>query len=117
MKLKAYICRDRIEKYGSTVVFAESPGKARMLAQKTDTCEDLDFIDIEVRRAPALDDAYRGRFELDWYNDQDRIRMVRDAHFRCSSEDGILEEWCRACAAFPWCGMAEDWRDKEAQQA
>ena len=110
-KLKAYTCTDKRECGSSTVVFAETPGKAKMIAQNTNACEDVPFTDILVRRVPILDDAYRGRDEMDWMNAQDRIRMVRDADYECSGEVDVTEKKCRACPAFQWCGRAECWRD------
>ncbi len=110
--MKAYSCTDRTECVCSTVVFAETPGKARMIAQRTNACEDVEFTNIWVKRVPALDDAYRGRTEMDWMNDEDRIRMVRDADFECASDVDVSEEKCRACPAFQWCGRAEYWRDE-----
>ena len=110
-KMKAYACTDRTECDRYAVVFAETPGKAKMIAQRTDACEDVPFTDIWAKRIPALDDAYRGRNVMDWMNDQDRIRMVRDADYQCSYEVDVTEKKCRACPAFQWCGRAEDWRD------
>lgn len=87
-KLKAYIVEEKNGATGfATVVFAETPGKARQLAQSTDACEDLDFIDIRAIRAPALDECYRGWDEMNWYE--------------------IDHPKCDPCPAKEWCGRYE----------
>lgn len=102
--LKAYIVSDRRYYDGATVVFAETAGKAKALARFTDTCEDIEFTDVSARRAPALDKAYRDHWEMDWFNDQDRIAMVRDAGFWCDlSELGPEDLNCAECPARQWC--------------
>lgn len=107
--MKAYTVKDNYDPLFSTVVFAETAGKARAIAQHTDACEDLDFIDIRAIRVPALDRFYRGKPEMDWYNAEDRIAMVRFADYECSSEMDDPE--CESCPAKEWCGRYE--RDKE----
>lgn len=108
-KMKAYTVQDRRDPMYSTVVFAETPGKARAIAQHTDTCEDLDFTDIRALRKPALDQLYRGKPEMDWDNAGDRIAMVRLANYECSMEDD--DPGCEECPAKEWCGRYE--RDHE----
>lgn len=112
--LKAYKVTDRRNWDGTTVVFAETAGKAKALALNTDTCEGLEFTDISARRAPKLDAAYRGRYEMDWWHDEDRIAMVRDAGFACDLSDVSYEElYCEACAAKWWC---REYAKKEGQE-
>lgn len=104
--MKAYIVSEKNGDTGfSTVVFAETPGKARALAQHTDACEDLAFIDIRATRAPALDGCYNGRVEMDWLDEDDRIAMVRDAGFICSYEIDYTD--CEICPATKWCDRYE----------
>lgn len=50
--MKAYICSN--DEY-STVVFAETRGKARTMAKANDLFDFTDWIDISVRRAPEFD--------------------------------------------------------------
>lgn len=38
-----------------TVVFAETPGKAKAIARQTDAIDYTDFTRIRLRRMPALD--------------------------------------------------------------
>ena len=107
--MKAYTVQDRWDPMFSTVVFAETAGKARAIAQHTDACEDLDFTDIRAIRVPALDGCYRGKPEMDWYNAEDRIAMVKLADYECSQE--VYNPRCEYCPAKEWCGRYE--RDHE----
>lgn len=112
--MKAYRVTDRTDPMYSTIVFAESNGKAKVLAQRTDACEDVEFVNISARRVPQLDDAYRGRWEMDWSDENDRIRMVRDAGYRCSYEVDLTEQECRECPAFEWCERGQRFVEDEA---
>lgn len=113
MSLKAYSVTDRTDCTFSTVVFAESSGKAKAICYQSDMFEDVEWTDLWAKRVPALDDAYRGHKEMDWLDDRDRLRMVRDAGFECSPEVDIDEEECKTCPGFLYCGRVEDWRDAE----
>ena len=68
--MKAWIVDDPIEAATAAVVFAETRGQAKVLAQSTDACEDMEFKDIRAVRALELDQFYRGKSEMDW-NDPD----------------------------------------------
>lgn len=112
--LKAYIVSDRRYWDGATVVFAETAGKAKAFALGTDTCEGSEFTYISARRAPKLDAAYRGYCEMDWWNDEDRIAMVRDANFFCDlTECSIDDLYCEECPARQWC---REYAKKEGQE-
>lgn len=103
--MKAWLVRDKDE-LAATVVFAETRGKARALARYTDACEDVDFCDIEVRRKPNLDKYYKeGKKEMDWYNDADRLALVKECGFYC--EDMDIED-CEDCPAKEYCGHYKD---------
>lgn len=104
-KLKAYRAWDESECLFTTVVFAKSRGEAKSLAMRTDACEDAEFINIRVRRSPELDECYRGRWEMDWTDPQDRIDLVKLANFHCSYE--IDDPECDICPAREWCNRAE----------
>lgn len=102
--MKAWFCRDeKSECDFATVVFAETRGKAMVVAMGTDACENASFTDIECRRCPQADKAYRGLSELDWYNSQDRIVLVRDCNFCCSFELSQADLNCDDCPAKEWC--------------
>lgn len=107
--MKAYIAQEQIEYTSSTVVFAETPGKARAIAMRSDAMEwyDLSFTEIWVRRAPQMDKYYRGLPEMDWLDENDRIAMVKDAGFSCSYEFDIADLDCETCPAKEWCDRYE----------
>lgn len=44
--MKAYIVREKDE-FAAAVVFAETPGKAKTLALRTDACEGSDFLNMD----------------------------------------------------------------------
>ena len=98
--MKAWLVREKDE-FGATVVFAETRGKVRALARRNDACEDVDFCDIEVRRKPQLDKYYsEGKREMDWYDDKDRIALVKECSFYCEYIDiGVCED----CPAKEYC--------------
>ena len=86
----------------STVVFAETRGKARELGAHTDCCEGLEFTEVKVYRCPELDNEYRGHWEMDFYNEQDRLALVKQG-FHCEEPD---PKECAACNAFAYCDAA-----------
>lgn len=106
--MKAWIVDDPIEAVSAAVVFAETRGQAKVLAQSTDACEDMAFTDIRAVRAPELDQFYRGKSQMDWLDPDDRIAMVQYGGFHCSPEVDVQKEKCEACPAHEWCGMYED---------
>lgn len=104
--MKAWLVREKDE-WSATVVFAETRGKARALAMCTDACEDADFCDIEVRRKPQLDKYYsEGKLEMDWYDDKDRIALVKECYFSC---EYVEIGQCEDCPAKEWCGEYEQY--------
>lgn len=104
--MKAYSVRDKNSDY-STVVFAETSGKAKAIAITTDAFNDYEFTEISARRIPELDKYYRGLDEMDWNNDEDRIAMVKDGNFSCSYEFFEPDD-CETCPAKQWC---QRWQD------
>lgn len=105
--MKAWIVDDPIDAPTAAVVFAETRGQAKVLAQSTDACEDMDFTNIRAIRAPELDRFYKGRPEMSWLDDDDRIAMVKYGGFHCSYEVDIGKEKCEACPANKWCSRYE----------
>lgn len=95
-KVKAWVCRDKTECFYSTVVFAETAGKARAIAQNTDCCEDVDWCNISVRRVKELDNQYRGHAEMDWDDREDRRALV-GLGWKCWEPSSWECEgcWCR----------------------
>lgn len=113
--MKAWLVREKDE-FCATVVFAETRGKARALAMHTEVCEDVDFIDIEVRRKPQMDKYYKeGKKEMDWFNSKDRIALVKDCGFRCSDEAFDIEN-CEHCPAKEYCDYYEDYLEQEVSE-
>lgn len=100
--MKAYIITD-LRGYAdySTVVFAETSGKAKAIAITTDAFNDYEFTEISARRVPKLDKYYRGLDKMDWDNDEDRVAMVKDGNFSCSYE--FEPDDCETCPARQWC--------------
>jgi len=97
--MKAYVCRDKLESFYSTVVFAETAGKARSRAMWTDACEDVEFVNITARRVPELDSCYKGYSEMDWDDDEDRRALVA-LGWKCWEPS----EWeCESCCAKDIC--------------
>lgn len=108
--MKAYEARN---KWGysdyTTVVFAETAGKAKSIAMSSEACEGCDFIDIEVFRVQQLDKYYKkGKQEMDWFNEKDRIALVKDCGFICSRE--VINPDCENCSAKKWCDRYKDER-------
>lgn len=103
--MKAWIVDDPIEAASAAVVFAETRGQAKVLAQSTDACEDMAFTDIRAVRAPELDRFYKGKSEMDWFDPDDRIAMVKYGGFHCLD---IGKDKCEACPAHEWCDRYEE---------
>ena len=86
-----------------TVVFAETASKARSVAMGTEALEDVPYTDIRVNRLKEMDDHYRGKDEVDWYNDEDRKALV---HIGWSCEE---PSWlCDTCIAKDECRWQEE---------
>lgn len=98
--MKAWEVSDKWNYEGySTVVFAETRSKAKTLALAMDACEDAQYIDIEARRMPDLDSEYRGHFEMEWDDPQDRAALI--AHgWTCIEPE---PDECEACVGKSEC--------------
>ncbi len=106
--MKAYRAWDNgsCESY-STIVFAENSRAAKKIAVGTEACEDAEYIDVRVQRLPAADKLYRGRDEIDWWDQETRLVLVRDLGWQC--EETSWE--CENCAAKEYCPVHEEWMD------
>lgn len=88
----------------ATIVFAETVGKAKSIAQNCDACEGADWVNIRVNREPAADRLYKGGVEIDWYDNETRLILVRDLGWRCAEPS-----WeCEGCAAKEFCCWMEE---------
>ena len=106
--MKAYWCSQDID-LCSMIVFAETAGKARYIAMCSgDLGDDLEFKDVHVRRVPQLDEYYKGRTEMDWFDSDDRVAMVRYAGFYCG-EDAFDPEDCEKCSAAEYCDQYQEY--------
>lgn len=109
--MKAWVVSDK-DSYegGSTVVFAETRGKAKLKAQRTNACEYADFTRITCRRMPEADKFYKGQDELDWFDEEARIFLVRDMGWYCLNGK---DSYCDDCPAKQYCGEWEDVDDDD----
>lgn len=100
MKVKAWLAKDKNE-FHATVVFAETRGKAKSIAMRTEACEDVDFCNIYIERVPQIDKYYKeGKKEMDWLNDDDRLALVKECGFYC---EYIVDDMCEDCPAKEYC--------------
>lgn len=104
--LKAYVAFDseRPENY-QTIVFAENRGKAKAQAMHSDACEDAEYINISVRRDASCDKLYKGKREIDWYDDETRIELVKNHGWQCGETPSPIE--CEKCPAKQYCSNFE----------
>lgn len=113
--MKAWLVREKDE-FCATVVFAETRGKARALAMQTETCEDVEFVNIEANRKPQMDKYYTdGKKEMDWFNSKDRIALVKDCGFVCDL-DYLEREDCDNCPAKEYCDRYADLIDHPTEK-
>lgn len=101
--MKAYKAWDArsVEPY-STVVFAENVKAAKKVAASSEVCEDADYINIRVQRCPEMDDHYRGKAEIDWYDMEDRKALVSLGWMCLETSDE-----CNDCPVKNICGQWE----------
>ena len=109
--MKAWVVTDE-DSYegGSAVVFAETRGKAKILARSTSACEDAEFTRIRCRRMPEADKFYKGQQELDWYDEEARIFLVRDMGWYCLNGK---DSYCDNCSAKEYC---PEWEDEDENE-
>ena len=115
--MKAYSASDMNGESGcSIVVFAETAGQAKAYAASSDEFDTFDFTEIRVHRCKALDKFYKGKYKMDWMDDDDRVAMVRYANYECSSE--VLHPECEhgECPAQQWCGKYERMKERYTTQ-
>lgn len=98
--MKAYVAYEKDSDY-STIVFAESATQAKVIAQRCDCCEDARYIDIRVNRVKKADGLYKGLSEIDWYDSETRLILVRDFEWFCWEPSWECED-CPAKAYCKW---------------
>lgn len=110
--MKAWIVTDEYEEY-STVVFAETRSKARTIAQATDCCEDMDYININPRRFKEADARYCGKSEMEWDDPDDR-RFLVEHGWSCVEPE---YDECPECPAADICEKYLDYKKEvEAEE-
>lgn len=113
--MKAWLVREKDE-FCATVVFAETRGKAKSAALYTECCEDANFCSIEVWRKPQMDKYYTdGKTEMDWYNPQDRVALVKDCGFRCDYDYFDIED-CEQCPAKEYCDEHNEYIERWSEE-
>ena len=91
---------------GATIVFAETASQAKSVAKACDCCEDARWTDVRVNREPRADSLYKGQSEIDWYDPETRLVLVRDLGWACYEPS--FE--CDSCNARKFCSHWEDER-------
>ena len=97
--MKAWRTYSRDGEY-ATIVFAETAGKAKAIAVKLDWFDKcVDFTEIRVRRDKEADAYYRGAFEMDWDNDNDRKLLIKRCYAWEMEDDWECDEcfWKNEC--------------------
>lgn len=96
--MKAWRTYSRDGEY-ATIVFAETAGKAKSIAMRTECCEDMDFTEIRVTRDKEADAYYRGVNEMDWDNDNDRKLLMKRCYCWEQEDDWECDEcfWKYEC--------------------
>lgn len=114
--MKAWICRN--ERYSdlATVIFAETRAAAHALAMFTDACSEAAWVDVSVKRIPELDDESRKQREMDWFDPEDRVALVRFGGFTCSYEMSDEDCPCDGCPATGYCSRYESMHDMDGDQ-
>lgn len=104
--IKAWQVSDECDEY-STVVFAETRNKAKMVALTTDCCEYMDYIRINPQRFKEADIMYKGHNEMDWSDPEDR-RFLCEHGWSCV--EMIIED-CQDCPCNDVCDKYNDYKD------
>lgn len=90
----------------SSIVFADTAGRARQKAQSTDACEYVDWRDIRVKRMPKLDGMEdREPRDAPWLNEEIRLILVKDYNWACAEPQ---YSDCDSCSAKEFCHWHDD---------
>ena len=102
-EIKAYNVWANDAEY-STIVFAENRTQAKLIAMGCDCCEDAQYIDIRAKRFAPADKLYKGAAEIDWYDPDTRLALVRDFAWSCYETS-----WeCDTCNAKQFCRLNKE---------
>lgn len=113
-QMKAWYVQDKPNCIFCGIVFAETAGKAKAYCvNHEDVIGEVEFIDVSVRRLKEADKYYRGKPVMEWYDDEDRLVMVRDFGMYCD-DDGFDADDCKKCSASEYCGKYQEWLEEES---
>lgn len=113
--MKAWVVKNPID-FAATVVFARTAGKARVQAMYTEICEDLEFTEIQVRRAKEMDKYYAPeKQEMNWYDAADRVAMVKELGFSCDPDCTPDFDECARCPANEWCDEYQARKEEKSE--
>lgn len=103
--MKAWFVSDKYGDSGHTIcTFSETRGKAIEYARRTEEFFDYEFTEMRALRAKQFDKYYKnGKYEMDWFDDDDRIALVKEGGFSCSYEFDLIDNICSMCPAAEWC--------------
>lgn len=110
--MKAWLVREKGE-FGATVVFAETRGKAKSYALRTEDFEAADYCELEVSRVKKMDKYYvEGKKRMNWFDSKDRVALVKDCNFMCDREY-LEREACPLCPAKEFCDDYQEYLNEE----
>ena len=94
------------------VLFADTRGKAKSYFKDMETFDYYNFCELRPYRIKNLDHLNKSDgYIMDWYKDEDRLAMVRDAHFSCVEVD---RDECEGCCVKEWCSKYEELKEEGA---
>ena len=114
--MKAWIVNDLPDCEYTAIVFAETSGKAKSYcSEHDDIIGDVDFIHVSARRCKEADKYFRGVPQMDWYDDDDRLLMVKELGMYCSDEIFDTDE-CKVCSAREYCDKYKEWKEETDEE-
>ena len=124
IKVKAYDCYVHfVDDLGDVIVFAETRGKAKVIAKrvyKDNGADEVEYIDIGAYRCPEYDKYYKNKDYMDWSDPETRLILVRDHDWRCCAYDLYQMDECEDCLAKPCCKefkSYEQWAESEYERS
>ena len=112
--MKAWAVSDYNNEYGTVIAFAETRGKAKAICMNDDTFDDVGWTDLRAYRFPQYDQYYDGsKKKINfWFDDEHRVRLVRDFGWQCIDP---IDSECEDCSAKQWCSHWEYLQEKEVE--
>lgn len=95
--MKAYKAWDNaaFECY-ETIVFAENAQQAKKNAFSCELFETSEYIDVRVKRLPEADKLYKGQVEIDWWDNETRMVLVKELGWACLETSNECDIFCPA---------------------